>query len=427
MTETTQKPHIGILTERMTMGFGVDLVIHEQAVRLVQRGYPVTVFPAWKTGMYDNQPYALKPLTQSSDEPIQYFSPEFMNRSFDIMNRTRVGIWMIHTPPFYYWLTHLPAPVIMVEHGSPPGRFFKYRQGKALDAQTRKRQRHTFRSTRPGDGLIAISNYIRSELPRDVQPAATVIHNGADHYPRASRDAAQAWRRKLEIRSRDIMVLWVGRIQPEKDPQPYKGLGDLLRMVPGLLESNRKIRVVVAGKGDPAAKDRLVAMNVTPIFNVPRDDMPGLYAAADIFLSTSAWEGFNLPLAEAQYQGTPAVAFNICAHPEVVMNGYSGILADKPGPLMDGVLRLAGDAALRDRFSEGAIHHMESFSWDANVDALEKLMHGCRHAVKTGQSPEQAVLRKSCRYYMDYGQYLIQQFGWKTFFKECGGWIKRRL
>nr|HPQ41405.1 glycosyltransferase family 4 protein [bacterium] len=388
MHDPDPMPHIGILTERMTMGFGVDLVIHEQAVRLVRRGYRVTVFPAWKTGMYDNQPYKLVPLTRDSDEPIQYFSPEFMNRSFDIMNRTPVNIWMIHTPPFYYWLTHLPAPVIMVEHGSPPGRFFKYRQGKALDAQTRKRQRRTFRSTRPGDGLIAISEYIRSELPQDVQPATTVIHNGADHYPPASRDSARDWRRTLGIRSGEIMVLWVGRIQPEKDPQPYKGLGDLLRIVPKLHAGNRKIRMVVAGKGDSSAASRLETLGIVPVFNVPRDRMPGLYAAADVFLNTSSWEGFNLPLAEAQYQGTPVVALNLCAHPEVVMNGYSGVLGDSPGELIDAVLRLAGDETLRQRMSEGARRHMDAFTWDANVDALERLMQGCLKAVRSGETPD---------------------------------------
>lgn len=63
-----RKQHIGILTERMTLGFGVDVVIHEQAVRLVQRGYSVTVFPIWKTELYDNQPYRIVPLVGDNEE-----------------------------------------------------------------------------------------------------------------------------------------------------------------------------------------------------------------------------------------------------------------------------------------------------------------------------------------------------------------------
>ncbi|MBN1295423.1 glycosyltransferase family 4 protein [bacterium] len=421
------KPRIGVLTERMTMGFGVDLVIHEQAVRLVSRGYPVTIFPAWKTEMYDNQPYRIEPLTREGDDPVQYFSPEFMHRSFEIMNQQPIDVWMIHTPPFYYWLTYLPAPVIMVEHGSPPGRYFKYRQGRALDAQTRKRQHRTFRATRPGDGIVAISEFIRSGLPPDVARSTTVIHNGADHYPIASRDAVRDWRVQLGIRPRDVVILWVGRIQPVKDPQPYKGLGELLRLAPKVRKRCRNAVIVAAGRGDGSAADLLRRAGVIPVFNVPSEAMGGLYAAADLFVNTSVWEGFNLPLVEAQYQGTPVVALNVCAHPEVVMSGYSGMLADSIDDVTESVVRIVEDERLRQILSEGARKQMQTFRWDTNVDQIEKLIEGCLRSVQTGQSPERAELKKTPRYFIEYAQYLIQQFGWRTFFRECKGWFQRRL
>ncbi|MCP6762841.1 MAG: glycosyltransferase [Fischerella sp. CENA71] len=39
-------------------------------------------------------------------------------------------------------------------------------------------------------------------------------------------------------------------------------------------------------------------------------------------ISVSLWEGFNLPLAEMQWLGRPALAFNLAAHPEVVVNPW---------------------------------------------------------------------------------------------------------
>ena len=37
----------------------------------------------------------------------------------------------------------------------------------------------------------------------------------------------------------------------------------------------------------------------------------------DVFISCSQWEGFNLPLVEAQALGTVGLAFDVGAHPEV--------------------------------------------------------------------------------------------------------------
>ncbi len=421
--------HIGILTERMTLGFGVDVVIHEQAVRLMQRGYRVTVFPGWMTDMYIDQPYPLVSLTRHKNEPVNYHSPEFLTRSFDILNQHKVDVWIIHTPPFYNWLPHLPPPVILVEHGTPPGRFFSYRQGKALDAQTKKRQRTIFRSRRPGDGLIAISEYIRSELPVDVQRSTVVIHNGADHYCRASDEAGADFRNSIGVEDGEIMVLWVGRIQPVKDPQPYKGLGELLRIGTRLKTTHPEIRLVAVGRGEDSVIPLLKESGITPCLNLPSHEMAAAYAASDVFLSTSSWEGFNLPLVEAQYQGTPVIALNLCAHTEVVSHGFSGLLVNHASDLADAVIELAGDREFRNRLSKGSITHMAEFSWDRNVDKLEKIIQGCMRAVASGVNEIQtcATLRKTPRYYFDYAQYLWGHFGWRTFFRECVGWLRRRL
>ncbi|MBN1880163.1 glycosyltransferase family 4 protein [bacterium] len=426
---TTADLHIGILTERMTLGFGVDVVIHEQAVRLIQRGYRVTIFPGWMTDMYLDQPYALIPLTKSNDDEVNYHSPEFLNRSFNILNQYKVDVWIIHTPPFYSWLDHLPPPVIMVEHGTPSGKFFNYRQGKTLDMETRKRHRSIFRSRRTGDGLVAISEYIRSELPLDVQRSTVVIHNGADHYPRVSPDQSRIFREEHGITPGEIMVLWVGRLQPIRDPQPYKGLNELLKISSGLMKSNPDIRLIAVGRGEESVIPLLKQAGVTPVLNLAREKMASAYAAADIFLSTSLWEGFNLPLAEAQFQGTPVVALNVCAHPEVVSHGLSGLLADRAEELPNVIISLAEDGEWRKRLSNGALAHSAELSWDRNVDKLEKTIHGCLKALTSGVQmlPIEASLRKSPRYYLNYAEYLLRRFGWRTFIYECFGWIRRRI
>jgi len=423
------KLHIGILTERMTMGYGVDLVIHEQAVRLIKMGYKVTVFPGWKTDLYDDQPYDIVSLAVDTSAPVHCYSLDFMHDAFEIINKHSVNVWIIHTPPFYFWLTNLPAPVIMVEHGTPPGKYFRFREGRFLDRQTRKRQQKIFRSTRTGDGLIAISEYIRSVLPDDVQKNTVVIHNGADHYPHVTSDQINKYRLDLGLEKSDVMVLWVGRIQPERDPQSYKGLAQFIRIAPEIIKANAKIMVIAAGKGDPSGVQILEDAGIKTILNVPREDMPVLYASADIFMNTSRWEGFNLPLAEAQFQNTPVVALNVCAHSEVVDDQSSGFLLESIEEIRDKVIELAQDRELREKMSNNTVLHISKFTWDNNVEKLHKLICDCVKVVgKTEETePDKAQMKKNIRYYLDYGQYLIQRFGWKTLIKESFGWIKRRL
>ena len=419
------KQHIGILTERMTLGYGVDLVIHEQAVRLIKMGYKVTVFPGWKTDLYDDQPYDVVALGED-EKPVHYYSLDFMHLAFEKMKARKIEVWIIQTPPFYFWLTHLPAPVIMVEHGTPPGKYFGGREGRFLDTQTRKRQRTLFRSTRTGDGLVAISEYIRSGLPKDVRKATRVIHNGADHYPVSKKDRALVFRRRFNLKASDIMILWVGRLQPRRDPQPYKGLADLLKLSPELKRENSKITIVAAGRGDESAASILETHGIKSWLNVPREDMPALYAAADIFVSTSFWEGFNLPLVEAQFQGTPVVALDLCAHTEVVSDGFSGFLVKDLKDMKARVLELATDKDKRSEMSCNAQSFVSKFTWDQNVAQLEVLIQDCL-SVTGNKKSNDISLKKSAGYYMDYAQYLIGRFGWRVFFKECFGWIKRRI
>ena len=317
----------------------------------------------------------------------------------------------------------------MVEHGTPPGKYFSYRQGKRLDRQTRRRHRNAFRSLRPGDGLVAISEYIRSELPMDVQRWTRVIYNGADHYPKASQQEIDAFRKATNVKPDEVLVVWVGRIQPQKDPQRYKGLGQLLRLGKKIQMEKSPIRLVAVGRGDESVEPLLKNVGVMPFLNQPREKMAAIYAGADIFLNTSKWEGFNLPLAEAQFQGTPVIALNVCAHPEVVSNGFSGVLVNSPTELFSTVVKLAKDPERRNQLSVGAIRHIAEFSWEKNIDELEKLIH-CSLKIYQSKDPAQPLtveLKKNRKYYMDYAEYLLFQLGWKTFIKECCGWVKRRL
>jgi glycosyltransferase involved in cell wall biosynthesis len=82
---------------------------------------------------------------------------------------------------------------------------------------------------------------------------------------------------------------------------------------------------------------------------VPRDQVGGIYARADVFVNPVRSEGFGFTNVEAQGHGLPVVSTRVGAIPEVVEDGRTGILI-APGDgaaLLLAMRRLARDGALR--------------------------------------------------------------------------------
>ena len=75
-------------------------------------------------------------------------------------------------------------------------------------------------------------------------------------------------------------------------------------------------RLLPAGRLLVEATDALAVRRegLTPWINLPDEDLIGLYAAADAYVSLSRWEGHNLGIDQALAMGLPVLASDIPAH-----------------------------------------------------------------------------------------------------------------
>jgi 1,2-diacylglycerol 3-alpha-glucosyltransferase len=90
--------------------------------------------------------------------------------------------------------------------------------------------------------------------------------------------------------------------------------------------------------------------------DVSDEDLPSYYAACDIYATATMWEGFNIPLVEAQACGKPVVAFKTGPHPEIVGDGTTGFLVEEgnTAQMASRIIQLIVDNHLRGRMGAAA-------------------------------------------------------------------------
>jgi D-inositol-3-phosphate glycosyltransferase len=196
----------------------------------------------------------------------------------------------------------------------------------------------------------------------------------------AARDREEV-RASLGLGGDDVVLAFVGRIQPLKAPDVLlRAAAVMVERDPALRD---RLRVLVVGGPSGSGLDepralatlaRDLGLERTVRFLAPRAgaDLVDVYRAADAVAVPSYSESFGLVALEAQACGTPVVAARVGGLPTAVADGRSGMLVDshEPAAWADALHRVAVDRAERQRLAAGAVEHAAVFSWDRTADAL---------------------------------------------------------
>jgi glycosyltransferase involved in cell wall biosynthesis len=166
-------------------------------------------------------------------------------------------------------------------------------------------------------------------------------------------------------------ILFVGSIQPRKN------LDGLIRAWHELRREFKDRWLIVAGGTGPMF--RTVKFfddeRVRFLGYIADRDLPGLYANAELFVLPSLDEGFGLPALEAMACGTPVIASNGGALPEIV--GDAGLIFDlsQPDTLIHAMQTCLHDPNLRASLIEKGLARARKFSWRTTADLIWKTLH----------------------------------------------------
>jgi phosphatidylinositol alpha-mannosyltransferase len=168
-------------------------------------------------------------------------------------------------------------------------------------------------------------------------------------------------------------LLFVGRLDPRK------GIDVALRAFAALADRIEGLRFVIAGDGPcrNAVDDipERIRSRVIMLGDVAADDLPSVYAAADVFVAPArGHESFGIVLLEAMAAGLPIVATDITGYRQVVRQGREGLLV-APDSVEDMVRALAlvlQSRRIAGELADAGRARAAEFRWDAIAVQIEE-------------------------------------------------------
>jgi len=272
------------------------------------------------------------------------------------------GIQLVHTPGYkadlygYVAARRSGKPIVATCHnwlgGTPALGIYNH-----LDRMALKRFH----------GLAAVSDSVAHRLLAAGVPARKIrtIANGIDVQTFERACPSQA----LNFDGSKVVGM-VARLDLKK------GFEYLLRAASELHSAFPGLKVVIVGEGpDRNEIEGMIqrfGLQSNVILAGQHSDMPGIYAAMDVFVLPSLNEGLPMTILEAMAASRPVIATRVGAIPRVIQDGETGLLVD-PGDtdgLRNALARLLADSDLCSRLG-AAGHDWVSRNYTSEAMALK--------------------------------------------------------
>lgn len=224
--------------------------------------------------------------------------------------------------------------------------------------------------------FIAVSEYTKNDINKFLKidkEKIDVIYCAADENVKRvdNKDILMFVRKKYNLP--DKYLLFIGNLNPRKN---------LSRLYKAYKEVKEKLNIphklVIAGKHGWKYKKLLKYLkkdeNVIFTGYIDEIDKAALYTMADMFIFPSLYEGFGIPILEAQQCGTPVITSNISAMPEV---GGDGALYIDPYSIKDisnALEKLVVDVELREKLVDYGYKNAKRFSWEKSSIEMSKII-----------------------------------------------------
>ncbi|MGV8864879.1 MAG: glycosyltransferase family 4 protein [Pseudomonas sp.] len=397
--------HLIICNERLLFRFGVDRVLLLLAQGLKAAGWHIT-FVAQRAN-HDvlrriTDDIYTPPEHQGSYTDLDQVTADWLGNNrhlFVPAGRDPAGtVALIGGWPFYASIAVLRQwgiPCVALDCGGVP---YEDMQGPARVVQERLRaQRREFL---PEARVVTpISHFVsRSQSHPDAGPDVDIamIHLGSDHLVGGVDQSLwqhghQAERAMASADPADgPMIVNLGRWETGN----YKNSEGLYPIARQIIAVYPKARFSVLATADELELPADLVGYILPLGHPSDADLSSLMARAQLGISVSHWEGFNLPLAEMQQLRKPVLVLSIGAHPEVVADPQQ--LCSDEHDIGEKALRvLAGELLTGPDWEARLGTFQQTFTWQRTIKAYADLL-GSLAPIKDLPVPRLVIDTSAC-------------------------------
>ena len=254
-----------------------------------------------------------------------------------------------------------------------------------VDLLTRRYyQLFTPRFARASAQLVAVSEATKADIEQTygIVPAKiSVAYNAPADWFRPLPETAQVGIRQ-QFSQGQPYFLFVGALQPRKNLANLLRAFDQFKASPSSAEAQLLIVGRKAWKAGPILDAYQQMRHPSAVHftgRVSDEELAGLYATALATVYVPYFEGFGIPIVEAQASGCPVLTSSVSSMPEVA--GADGALLADPldvASIAAGLARLWLEPALRRQLVARGHENLGRFSWARSAEvlwqALEKAM-----------------------------------------------------
>lgn len=201
------------------------------------------------------------------------------------------------------------------------------------------------------------------------------LSNGIDLSHFTKGPASEEIYKKYAIPKNVPIILYVGRIDPEKS------LDILVNSFKKLIKEAPKAHLVMVGDG--TAREKLEKMikrkkldsQTHFIGRVIGDDLSQIYRTGTVFVITSKTETQSIVLMEAMASGLPAIAVNAGAVTELVKDGENGFIFEPndTAGIASGINTIISNKELREKMSKNALKMIAKHDINYTLSRFEKI------------------------------------------------------
>lgn len=226
--------------------------------------------------------------------------------------------------------------------------------------------------------ILTISDFSRRELEHiyKINPGKiSVIYGGLPKLPEISEEESESALEKFNLQKRKFFM-YVGNTRPRKN------IPGMLKAFKIFSDKHSDFRFVLVGKPDDRflkvqkeiEKAGLDGRKIVRTGFISDKEKTALYKNSQALIFASFYEGFGLPILEAQSLGIPVLTSNTSSLPEI---GSMGAVYADPYNVVDIAKKMESiysDEDLRSDLIENGYENLKRFSWEKTAEETIKAL-----------------------------------------------------